>query len=253
MEKKLTYMVVDDDFLAHNALGKLLNSYDFLEHIGSYYDAYAAVSMLKEKKPDLLFLDIEMPGMSGMELLEIIDKSIKVIITSSYTKYALDAMLYNIVGYLKKPIRPELLSKTLTKVLSIISISELSPLVEKVVVSSVSFLNVKKSGKKEKLYTSDILYINSKRNAVNIVRDDKIVIKYNASLKRMTDLLSANDFVRISKTCILSIAKIKYRKDNKIMLIDNSQHLLSPEYNEQFDIIYKREENCSQKEAVSQI
>ncbi|MFZ4401654.1 MAG: LytR/AlgR family response regulator transcription factor [Bacteroidales bacterium] len=239
MEKKFTYVVIDDDILAHNVLDKLISKFDFLSCIGSCYDGFAGMSMLIEKKPDLLFLDIEMPGMTGLDLLEVIDKSVKVIVVSSFSDYAVDTYLYqNVCGFLKKPIRPDALSKTLSNVLQLISNSETTKEQKPTLSNSSNFLFVKGSFSDEKLYFNDILMCKANGNIVDVARDDNKIFRYNASLKKITDTLPTEDFVRISKNTIISIRKIKCKKGNDIELIDNSIHPIGMEYIEQFESKY---------------
>jgi DNA-binding LytR/AlgR family response regulator len=240
MKLKLNYVVIDDDILAHKALEILVSKYDFLECVGSCYDAFAAISLLAEKKPDLLFLDIEMPGMTGMELLSIIDKSIKVIVTSCSSNYAVDTYLYpNIVGYLKKPIRDALLCKTLSNVLHLSNTNEAEKNVQASEKKALTSITVKGSKGNEVVYLSDVVLFKSVRNYIDVVRDDNKTFKYNASLKKIASLLPPNDFVRINKSIIISIHKIKNIRENKVELIDNRLFTIGDNYIEHFNSQYK--------------
>jgi DNA-binding LytR/AlgR family response regulator len=239
MKRKRTYIIVDDDILAHKSFSILIANYDFLECIGSCNNAFEAVNMLVEKKPDLLFLDIEMPGMSGLDLLEIIDKSIKVIVTSCYPAYAEDTYLNNqVVGFLKKPIRPERLCKTLSNVMLLFNLEEIKPENPSKTKHPISFLHVKGSLKEEKIYLNDVLLCKVNGNSVDIVRDDNKCFKYNASLKKMSEILPFPDFIRINKSSIISIHKIKHRKGNEIELIDNKIFTIGDDFIQQFEPAY---------------
>ena len=240
MKEKLNYVVIDDDMLAHKALETLVGKYDFLECVGSCYDAFAAISILAEKKPDLLFLDIEMPGMTGMELLTIIDKSIKVIVTSCSSNYAVDTYLYpNVVGYLKKPIRDALLCKTLSNVLHLSNTNEADKREQTSKLQPLISLTAKGSNGNEVVYLRDVVLFKSIRNYVNVIRDNNITLKYDASLKRMAEILPPNDFVRINRSIIISILKIKSRRDNKVELIGNIMFTIGDSYIEHFNSKYK--------------
>ncbi|MFZ4414413.1 MAG: LytR/AlgR family response regulator transcription factor [Bacteroidales bacterium] len=240
MKEKLNYVVIDDDILAHKALETLVGKYDFLECVGSCYDAFAAISILAEKKPDMLFLDIEMPGMTGMELLSIIDKSIKVIVTSCSSNYAVDTYLYpNVVGYLKKPIRDALLCKTLSNVLHLSNSNEAIKHVQTPKIQPLISLTAKGSNGNEVVYLRDVVLFKSIRNYVNVIRDNNITLKYDASLKRMAEMLPPNDFIRINRSIIISIQKIKSRRDNKVELIGNIMFTIGDNYIEHFNNKYK--------------
>ena len=240
MKEKLNYVVIDDDMLAHKALETLVGKYDFLECVGSCYDAFSAISLLAKKKPDLLFLDIEMPGMTGMELLTIIDKSVKVVVTSCSSNYAVDTYLYpNVVGYLKKPIRDALLCKTLSNVLHLSNTNEADKREQTSKLQPLISLTAKGSNGNEVVYLRDVVLFKSIRNYVNVIRDNNITLKYDASLKRMAEMLPPNDFIRINRSIIISIQKIKSRRDNKVELIGNIMFTIGDNYIEHFNSKYK--------------
>ncbi|NVN95020.1 MAG: response regulator transcription factor [Bacteroidetes bacterium] len=240
MKGNLTYIVLDDEPLAHKTLEILLRNYDFLECIGSCYNAFSAIHMLTEKKPDLLFLDIEMPDMTGMDLLKVADKSIKVIVVSCSSDYALDTYLYpNVVGYLKKPVKAELLYKTLSNVLHLSNTNEIAKHIPTNTIQSLTSLAVKGSKGNEMVYLSDVIFFKSVRNYIDVVRDDNRTFKYNASLKKITELLPPNDFIRINKSVIISIHKIKCRRGNKVELIGNRMFTIGDNYIEHFNSKYK--------------
>jgi len=240
MKGNLTYIVLDDEPLAHKSLELLLRNYDFLECIGSCYNAFTAIRMLTEKKPDLLFLDIEMPDMTGMDLLKVADKSIKVIVVSCSSDYALDTYLYpNVVGYLKKPVKAELLYKTLSNVLNFSNTNKIDKQIPTNTIQALTFLAVKGLNGNDIVYLSDVVLLKSVRNYIDIVREDNRTFKYNVSLKRITELLPPNDFVRINKSTIISIHKIKSRRGNKVELIGNIMFTIGDSYIEHFNSKFK--------------
>jgi len=243
--KKLTYIVVDDDYLAHNVLDALSSKHEFIECIGSCYDSLKSLSMIMEKKPDFLFLDIEMPGMSGLELLQVIDKSLKVIVTSSFMDYAEETYLFNnVVGFLKKPVKPVNLCKILNKLLHEHSCSETADTIDTVdtvlplLANYSGFIHAKGVKGEETIYFFDILYCKANGNYIDIMRVDQKLYHQKTSLKKIAEQLPANEFVRISKNLIISLSKIISKQGNKIELKDKSAHTIGPEYIEQFDQMY---------------
>ncbi len=109
-------LVVDDSRLARNELKRLLKEFDFINVIGESADAVEAKSFIEEKKPELVFLDIQMPGKSGFELLEELEEVPEIIFTTAYDEYAIKAFEYNALDYLQKPVQKDRLAGALSKV-----------------------------------------------------------------------------------------------------------------------------------------
>lgn len=108
-------LIVDDERLARTELKRLLNPFKDIKVVGEAVNADDAIEKIDQLKPDLLFLDIQMPGKSGFELLEELDTVPTVIFTTAYDEYALKAFEYNALDYLLKPIEPKRLEETITK------------------------------------------------------------------------------------------------------------------------------------------
>lgn len=108
-------LIVDDERLARKELMKLLEDHPIIEVVGEAMNAEEAYQMINELNPDLLFLDIQMPGKTGFQLLEMLDAVPLVVFTTAYDEFALKAFEVNALDYLLKPIQPERLSETITK------------------------------------------------------------------------------------------------------------------------------------------
>ncbi|MDN5216542.1 response regulator [Fulvivirgaceae bacterium BMA12] len=111
-------LIVDDERLARKELVSLLSEHPDIEIVGEAINADDAYKKINELKPDLLFLDIQMPGKSGFDLLEMLDAVPKVIFTTAYDEYALKAFEVNALDYVLKPIQPERLNDALKKLSS---------------------------------------------------------------------------------------------------------------------------------------
>ncbi|MEQ9466691.1 MAG: LytTR family DNA-binding domain-containing protein [Ekhidna sp.] len=109
-------VIVDDTRLARQELQFLLKNYKDVQVIGEAENVDEAQKLIEELKPDLIFLDIQMPGKDGFELLEMLDEVPQVIFTTAYSEYAIKAFEYNALDYLKKPITEDRLSTALQKV-----------------------------------------------------------------------------------------------------------------------------------------
>ena len=106
---------MDDERLARKELMKLLEDHPMIEVVGEAMNAEEAYQMINEHNPDLLFLDIQMPGKTGFQLLEMLDAVPLVVFTTAYDEFALKAFEVNALDYLLKPIQPERLSETIAK------------------------------------------------------------------------------------------------------------------------------------------
>ena len=111
-------LIIDDERLARKELTNLLQEYQEIEIIGEAVNAEDAEEKINSLKPDLLFLDIQMPGKTGFELLETLDTVPEVVFTTAYDEYALKAFDFNALDYLLKPIEPDRLKETITKILN---------------------------------------------------------------------------------------------------------------------------------------
>lgn len=111
-------LIVDDERLARKELISLLGDFKNVEILGEAANADEAVEMIEQKKPDVIFLDIQMPGKTGFELLESLDKAPKVVFTTAYDEYALKAFEFNALDYLLKPIHQERLRECIGKLSS---------------------------------------------------------------------------------------------------------------------------------------
>ena len=109
-------LIIDDERLARKELTTLLNSFDEIEIIGEAVDADDAFEKINSFQPDLIFLDIQMPGKTGFELLESLDRVPKVIFTTAYDEFALKAFDFNALDYLLKPIQTERLAESINKI-----------------------------------------------------------------------------------------------------------------------------------------
>jgi len=111
-------LIIDDERLARKELLSLLDSYPEIEIIGEAVNADEAFEKIQSLKPELIFLDIQMPGKTGFELLEMLDSSPKVIFTTAYDEFAIKAFDFNALDYLLKPINTERLAETINKLLA---------------------------------------------------------------------------------------------------------------------------------------
>lgn len=112
-------LIIDDERLARTELKRLLEPFKEIEIVGEAVNAEEAIEKIAQLNPELIFLDIQMPGKSGFDMLEELDKVPKVIFTTAYDEYALKAFEYNALDYLLKPIEPKRLEEAIRKIVEV--------------------------------------------------------------------------------------------------------------------------------------
>lgn len=115
MKKKYRAIIVDDERLSRKDLKSLLSDYNLIEVVGEADSVITAIKLINEKDPDLIFLDIQMPGESGFDLLDKIDLKAKVIFVTAFDEYAIRAFEVDAVDYLLKPVNPERLKSAIER------------------------------------------------------------------------------------------------------------------------------------------
>jgi len=199
---KYSCLIVEDEPLSAEILTDYIRQVPFLELRSVCADAIYAMELLQKEKIDLLFLDIHLPKLKGMEFLESLRHPPRVIIISAYKDYALQAFELNVVDYLLKPIRFSRFLKAVNKLdQQSVAISPPADVRER----AHFFFSVGK--KKVKVFLDEILFIESLREYVRITtRDKNILTKFQ--LSAIEELLSRNNFIRIHRSFIVAKDKI---------------------------------------------
>ena len=181
-------IIVDDEPLAREAMKLLIEESSNLQLIGSFNSASTASDFMEQHVTDLVFLDIQMPGITGIEFARTISKKTLVIFTTAYTEYALDSYEVDAIDYLIKPVEAERFQKAVDKALSYHSLllKEEKEAIETVVTADYFF--VKAERRYFKVNFSDILFIEGLKDYVIIQLSDQRIIT-RMSLKAIFDLL----------------------------------------------------------------
>jgi DNA-binding LytR/AlgR family response regulator len=197
---KIKCLLVDDEPLAIALLQKHLEQLGFCEVVGTCNNAVKALELLNSKEVDLLFLDIKMPKISGIEFLKMLRKPPKTIITTAYREFALDGYDLDIVDYLLKPITFERFFKAVERFLR--STNKTPP--EALPVQAEQFIQIKSGNKYFKLNVQDILYVESLKDYVKVhTRQKPIVAKYK--IGDMEKELAGKGFLRVHRSFIVNI------------------------------------------------
>lgn len=194
-------IIVDDEPLAREAMKLLIEESDNLQLIGSFNSAATASDFMEQQGVDLVFLDIQMPGITGIEFARTISKKTLVIFTTAYTEYALDSYEVDAIDYLIKPVEAERFQKAVDKALSYHSLllKEEKEAIETIVAAEYFF--VKAERRYFKVNFSDILFIEGLKDYVILQLNDQRIIT-RMSLKAIFDLLPKSVFLRVNKSYI---------------------------------------------------
>lgn len=198
---KINCFIIDDEPMARQGLKEYINEVSTLNLIGESSNPVEALSELNELPIDLLFLDINMPKMNGLDFLRIKKTNFSTIITSAYDNYALEGYELNVCDYLLKPFSFERFIKAVTKVednKKYLRPTELSE----------EFFFIKSDGKYMKLYHDDILYIEAFENYVTVYTTDKKILSY-LTFGQMEDYLPKAKFIKVHRSYIVSIKKVE--------------------------------------------
>lgn len=196
----LRCLTIDDELPALNLINAMVKKTPFLSLTDSTINAFEAVSILEKHPIDLLFLDIEMPDISGVDFLRSLDVKPMVIFTTAYDHYAVEGFSLDAVDYLLKPIAYERFLKASEKALELYQLRNASSNVQ-------GSIQVRVNYETKKILLDDILYIEGVKDYVKIVtKEGNWLTRQN--LKGISALLPQSDFVRIHRSFIVSWNKV---------------------------------------------
>ena len=220
-------IIVDDEEMSRNALKQLIERVDFLNLIKICDGPIEAINTLKNEKVDIMFLDIEMPDMSGMELIKSLDTRPMIILTTSHTEYALDAFEYNVVDYLVKPVMLARFLQAVTKARDLFENSQ-----NKIDSFDKDYFFVKSNSVMHKLLIKDILWMESMGDYITINTANKKYILH-LTLKAIEPKIPSDKFIRVHRSFIVAIDNITSVEDTTIC-INNKLIPVGAMYKENF-------------------
>ncbi len=209
-------IIVDDEPLAREAISFLLKDQPDLQPIGEFNSALAASQYMLQHPVELVFLDIQMPGITGIEFARTIPKETLVIFTTAYSEYALDSYEVDAIDYLIKPVDPRRFDKAVQKALSYHSLLT-SEEKENIEAPATDYFFIKSERRYFKVFFDDILFIEGLKDYVVLqLKDQKIITKMN--LKTIHELLPRQQFMRINKSYIVNTDHINSFDNNDIFI-----------------------------------
>ncbi|NOS94717.1 MAG: response regulator transcription factor [Cyclobacteriaceae bacterium] len=222
-QRTYSCLIADDDLEAHLVLNSLLSQFEGLSIEGHAYNGKVAIDLLQSKHFDILWLDIQMPLVSGLELMQVLPNRPATIITSGHTEYAFEAFQNNVVDYLQKPILLERLKVAYEKAL--IYIDHVLPK------NAIDTIELKSERKVVTLKVADIKFLKSMGNYVKVFMKNEVhpIIGYS-SLKEMNDRLANSGFIQVHKSFIIKKSEIVKKSQTEILLKDGTQIPIGSKY-----------------------
>ena len=230
---KLSCIIVDDEPLALNLLEKYISQTDFLQLECRCKSAIQAKQILDKQKIDLIFLDIQMPDINGIELSKTINKDTRIIFTTAFTQYAVQGYKVNALDYLVKPFNYEEFYDAAIKA------KEWFEFIYNQNKSEKEFIFVRAEYRQVKIMLNEVLYFEGLKDYVKIwLKDSSRPILTLLSLKALETELPASKFMRIHRSFIISFAHIKGIEKNQIC-IGNIHIPIARQYKEDFRVQIK--------------
>ena len=209
---KISCLVVDDIKLNREIMTDLISGVDFLELAGTCENAMEAVNILNELEPDVLFLDIEMPGMSGLEFLKSLTNPPVAVLTTSHKEFAAEGFEMNVFDYMVKPITQERFSLCANR------LNDLFKEKKKPVLAQQIFM--KNGTKYLRVKLDEIIYVEAMRDFA-VVHTEKGKLPTQHNLKEFTQHLPDDLFMRIHRSYVVPIGRIESIEGNMVKIMNH--------------------------------
>ncbi|PWJ45061.1 LytR/AlgR family response regulator transcription factor [Sediminitomix flava] len=226
-------ITIDDEPLALRQIVNYIEKTPFLECVGQFENALEALTFLKENEVDLMFVDIQMPDISGMDFVKMLKNPPRIIFTTAYSEYAVEGFKVDAVDYLLKPIGYPDFFKAAEKARDRIT-PITSKEVEKNIEGNSEFLFVKSEHKMLRINTSKIKYIEGMREYVRIHLEDQKPVMALMSMKKIDEFLPSEHFMRVHRSYIVNLNKIEVINRSRIIFDEDVYIPVSDQYKNDF-------------------
>jgi len=220
----LKAIIVDDEPLAHEIILDYLADIPFVEVVAQCYLATEALNYMSENQVDLLFLDVNMPKLSGIELLKVLTNKPQVIITSAYQEYALESFELDVCDYLLKPYRYDRFLKAINKAHEQVKLQELSAEPSTEVDDEEQTIFIKVDKKLIQLTLAEIVFFEAYGNYVKVWLNDTVYLTPRTLSSFEEQLADNQAFIRVHKSFIIQKSKIDFIEAN-VITMNNHQHV----------------------------
>lgn len=214
--KNLNCLIVDDEELARTLIATYIEKTPGLTLVGQCSQPLEAMEYLSNQSIDLLFLDIQMPEMTGIEFIKTMKDSPLIVLTTAYSEYALESYELDVLDYLLKPFSLQRFLQTIQKAQARINVSQdTAPLTTPSPSSKTNYILVKADHKVHRLLLDDIIYIQSMREYVAYYTQQGKILSLG-SLKQLEHELPSHQFIRVHKSYMVAISKVTTLEGNMI-------------------------------------
>lgn len=225
----LNCAIIDDEPLAAGLLESYVEKTPELNLTGAYNSAVAAMKELRDNPADVLFLDIQMPELSGLEFANLLPKETKIIFTTAFDRYAVEGYKVNAVDYLLKPISYDKFLLSVNKVIELFNVAN-----KQKVLSRDRFIYVKSEYKLIQIKFDDVLYVEGLKDYIKIyLAGSRKPVMSLMNMKKLEDLLPSPQFMRVHRSFIVNMSKADMIDRGRIV-IEGSLVPVSDSYKEQF-------------------
>ena len=215
----LKCMVIDDEPLAIRLLQNHISKVSFLEIVNTFNNPMEALISINTNPVDLIFLDIQMPQLNGVQFMQLLQNRAQVIITSAYQEYAIEGFEHNVVDYLLKPIAFERLYRSVEKAYNMKNPTQKINRSQEIYPATGGYIFVKVETKMVRVELDDILFIEGLKNYVSIYTKTQRIITLQV-MKQLEEALPPNRFVRVHKSYIVALDKITSIERQEILIKD---------------------------------
>jgi DNA-binding LytR/AlgR family response regulator len=215
----LKCMVIDDEPLAIQLLANHISKVSFLELASSFNNPMEALISFNTDPADIIFLDIQMPQLTGIQFMKLLQNRAQVVITSAYEQYAIDGFEHNVTDYLLKPISFERFYKAVEKAHNLKNPAQKLEPKQEVHPTTGGYIFVKVETRMVRVELDDILFIEGLKNYVSIFTKTQRIVTLQV-MKQLEEILPPNRFVRVHKSFIIALDKINSIERQEIYIGD---------------------------------
>lgn len=212
----LRCIAIDDEDLALELLEDYISKVPYLQLLATCDDPLEALTIIQEQQVDLVFLDIQMPGLSGLQLIQSLSNNPMCILVTAYSQYALDGFNLNVIDYLVKPVPFDRFLKACNKARELYQLKNKASETTKESEQDYFFINADYSH--VKVTYNDILWVEGLKDYIKIHLDNAKPIVARISMKNIEELLPSSKFLRIQKSYIVSKSHITAVKKNSVFI-----------------------------------
>jgi len=213
----LKCMVIDDEPLATKLLEDHIAKVSFLQLTSSFNNPMEALISFNSNPVDLIFLDIQMPQLSGIQFMQLLQNRALVVITSAYQEYAIDGFEHNVVDYLLKPVSFERFYKAVEKAYNLKNPTQTLNRSKEMHPATGGYIFVKVETKMVRVELDDILYVEGLKNYIYIFTKTQRIMSLQV-MKQLEEVLPPNRFVRVHKSYIIALDKINSIERQEILI-----------------------------------